>query len=217
VEGVVSDLEAFLMAYPRMSVCPFQEQALLLEGTYAFLAQWKSCPAIADDFELRIEVPRSWTVELPKVYESAGKIPRDGKHHVNGDGSLCLGAPLRLRMKVAGASSLVRFAEECLTPYLYAISHKLRYGSFPFGELLHGVPGVLNDYCSLFGLKSQEQARAALALLGLDRRDANKRPCPCGCGKRYGKCSYRSRLEDFRKYAKRSWFKQHAENPGGGK
>ena len=70
-------------------------------------------------------------------------------------------------------------------PYLYAVSKKLQYGGdFAFNELAHGELGIIADYCDLFGLKKREQVINVLELLGMKPRIANKKPCPCECGRR---------------------------------
>jgi hypothetical protein len=90
----------------------------------------------------------------------------------------------------------------------------VKYGIFPFGELDHGKQGVIADYLNLFGLSTEEQIEQALSLLGVKKRLANKKPCPCGCGKRLGTCRFHHRINDFRKVAARSWFKDHLNRMG---
>jgi hypothetical protein len=78
-------------------------------------------------------------------------------------------------LKLSRKPTLPGFAELCLVPYLFAMSHKLRVGGpFPFDELQHGTKGILIDYADLFGLKTPEQARYALQLLGMKKRRAKQ-------------------------------------------
>jgi hypothetical protein len=72
------------------------------------------------------------------------------------------------------------------------------------------VEGVIDDYAKLFGLQEREQVIRALDLLGMKRRIANKKPCPCGCGRRLGRCSFNVSLGKFRDWASRTWFRDHA-------
>ena len=67
----------------------------------------KHGPEIIDSFELIIIVPTSFPRELPKVTEIANRIPRDGNHHVNPDGTLCLGSPLRLLSLISGNPDII--------------------------------------------------------------------------------------------------------------
>ncbi len=181
----------------------------VLRGRFAFTARHPDAGEIEDAFELEIEIPPTFPHEVPFVIEIGGRIPREADHHVNtADNTLCLGSPLRLRQLVAEDPTLTGFAAKCLVPYLFAQSQKQAgSGKFVFGELDHGLPGMLDDYVSLFGVKEYSQAVEALRLLGMKKRKANKLPCPCGCRQRLGQCRFNTRLAKFRKVATRPWFR----------
>lgn len=204
--------------YPGMSIQPSQGGDLILKGVFAFKAKPPTGSEITDYYSLEILTPKEFPYALPKVREINEKIPRDGNYHINPDGTLCLGSPLRILKKINEKPSLVGFAESCLVPYLYAVSHKLRNGGhFVFGELAHGDKGIIDDYRALLGLKTGEQVIEALRLLGMKKRIANKKSCPCKCGKRFGKCAFRYKLNNYRKIAPRSWFISELSNLSSGK
>jgi hypothetical protein len=193
-----------------MGLLPITGSALVIEGEFQFSAAAKDRVEITDSYRLRITVPDEFPADLPTVIELRSRIPRNGEFHVNSDGSLCLGSPLRLLLKLSKQPTLPGFASHCLVPYLYAISHKLRFGGqLPFSELKHGRPGELEDYMELFSLKRPEQAQRAIRLLGTKKRLANKAPCPCDCGQRLGRCSFNKKLRKIRQLASRSWFRGH--------
>jgi len=195
-----------------MAIRPNPGSNTVLKGLFAFEAFKEGLQEISDSYDLSILVPETFPRDLPRVTETAGRIPRDGKHHINADGTLCLGAPLRLLWNFSKIPSLVGFAEIFLVPFLYAMSLKLNYGiPFVFGELAHGASGELADYVDMLGLKSPEQAKRALALLAQKKRCANKYPCPCGCGLRLGRCRFNYQIRAFRKIASRSLFKSIVE------
>ncbi len=205
---MVPGLEQFLTEFPRMALRPGADSVLLLRGIFDFTAQRKGGALITDAYALSIRIPQDFPADLPTVVELERKIPRDGNHHVNSDETLCLGAPLRLLRALAHEPTLIGFVHTCVVPYLYAVSHKLRFGGpFVFDELAHGAKGVLADYADLFKLARPTQAEAALRLLGMKKRRANKLRCPCGCGRRVGVCRLNSRLKEFRLLASRSWFR----------
>lgn len=185
--------------------------ATVLRGEFEFSARSKRGEVIADSYGLEIRVPVRFPKDVPEVRETRGRIPDDQKHHVNpGVGTLCLGSPLRLRMILSVHPTLCGFDEHCLIPFLYAASHKrLHGGSFVFGELPHGNEGVFEEYREVFGLTTERQVCEALRLLGIKKRVANKAVCPCGCGRRLGRCKFRHRLNQLRGVAKRSWFREH--------
>jgi len=209
----LNNLSQFLSDYPGMSIAPCSNAGTLLRGKFRFRANVSGSDEIEDFYRLEIVVPDKFPQALPKVKETGGKIPRDSNFHVNSDGTLCLGSPLRLLRKVHSAPNLTGFADKCLVPYLYAVSYKLAHGGeFVFGELAHGNQGIVDDYSDLLGLKGVAQIVEAIRLLGIRKRIANKRPCPCGCGKKLGTCPFHHRLNEFRKMASVSWFKAHALN-----
>jgi hypothetical protein len=203
-------LREFLRSYPKMAIRPSSGEHLRLKGSFEFVAHHAKEGEIQDSFALEIIVPSAFPKALPSVTETGEKIPRTGEYHVNQtDNTLCLGSPLSLLLRLSKNPGLDGFAENCLVPYLFSISRKLKIGgSLPFGELAHGPEGILTDYAHLFGLKHSESVKYALGLLGTKARRANKLPCPCGCGSRLGRCKFNLRLREFRNLASRSWFRK---------
>jgi len=202
----------FLKAYPRMSIAPSYGLALVLRGTFIFSACPRNDVKICDAYHLKIKVPRAFPKDIPRVIELDGKIPRNGNFHVNYeyDNTLCLGSPLRLLEKISIKPNLVGFAENCLVPYLYAITYKLQFGGgFIFSELAHGSQGIMEDYLSLFGLTDPKQVYQAIRLLGMEQKLANKQPCPCGCGLNLGQCNFHHKLNKYRGLADIAWFRAH--------
>lgn len=204
-------LRMFLQTYPGMIVRPSSKPELRIEGQFEFVARSLEHEPITDCYHLSIVVPLTFPRSLPTVEELDQKIPRIAAYHVNKGGSLCLGSRLRLLVELNKDPSLEGFANNCLVPYLFAVSHKLRHrGKFPFGELPHGESGELLDYVDLFGLHSAEQARMAVRYLSMKKRRANKLTCPCGCNRRLGVCRFNRRMTRFRRLAERTWFRSLA-------
>jgi len=205
-------LSAFLSDYPNMSVSVVTDGSthLILNGTFDFVAKFKDEPETQDAYSLEIRVPDNFPLGLPKVREVNGKIPRDGKHHINPDDTLCLGSPLRLKMLSYDEPTLSGFASNCIIPYLYWITTR----KFAVGELAHGDAGIIADYMALFGLNDPKQIAPALKLLGMKKRIANKRQCPCTCGLRLGRCKKRFTLNKFRNVSPRCWFRAHLTTLG---
>ncbi len=195
-----------------MMTAPCSEGGMCLRGKFRFKANVFDCDEIDDTYRLEIMVPDKFPQDIPRAKEIGGRIPRNGEFHLHPDGILCLGSPLRLLKKVHGAPDLNGFADKCLVPYLYAVSCKMIHGEdFIFGELDHGIKGIVDDYAVMLGLNGKQQVTQAVQLLGVQKRIANKMPCPCGCGKRLGACPFHHQLNEFRKMAPASWFKTHAD------
>jgi hypothetical protein len=201
-------IREFIRDYPGMVFRPTADSALVLTGLLSFTAKSGKLPDITDEYRLQIRVQNNFPKSLPDVTELGNKIRRTDDFHINSDGTLCLGSRLRLLMILSKNPTLVGYTENCIVPYLYAISYKLKFGKkLPFGELPHGPTGELEDYVKLFGLKNIEQAKNTISLLRMSKRQANKKPCPCNCGSRVGKCGFNKKLEEFRKLTSRSWFR----------
>jgi hypothetical protein len=200
----------FLKDHPDMSILPSKKKDLILIGVFSFSSKRENGPEVEDSYNLKISIPERFPKELPKVEETGKRIPRNLDHHVATNNFLCLGSPLRLLEKMNKNPTLTGFTEKCLVPYLCGISYKLKNGEFPFGELAHGVQGIIDDYLDLFGLDTYVQVVNTLILLGMKKQRANKEPCPCGCRKRLGVCSFHNKLNDYRKIAEPSWFKKQA-------
>jgi len=202
-------LEQFLTDYPQMAIRPSAGVHLRLKGVFKFIATQEKYGEVTDQFRLQIDIPAAFPREIPEVTELDGRIPRQGSYHVNGNGTFCLGSHLRLLLKLNANPTLGGFANDCLVPYLYAISHKLTNGGkLIFGELEHYGPGMLEEYVQLFGVPSAVHAKYTLMLLAMKKRMANKRQCPCGCYSRLGRCRVNLRILPFRKLASRRWFRK---------
>lgn len=204
----------FLDVYTGMALKPLQGDAFVVQGHFSFDATVTGAGiSIADIYRLKIEIPKCFPREIPKVWEIDKAIPRDGEHHINGsDDTLCLGSPIRLLQKLSKEPTLVGFAKHCLVPYLFAISHKRRGGTgFYFSELAHGTPGIISDYQDIFKIKDRNQIPFTMKLLRQKRRLANKKPCPCNCGRRLGRCSLHIKLNAFRELLFQPWFRKHVE------
>lgn len=181
---------------------------LVLVGDFEFHAVSEGVE-VSDEYSVRISIPDTFPKETPRVWETAGRIPRT--YHTNPDNSLCLGSRFRLRDILLRNPTLPDFFDKCLMPYLYGFSrHETGNSDPPFGELEHGGVGLLDDYATIFGVSNREAARGMVRLLAMKKRLANKRPCPCGSGLRLGKCHNRL-LNKLRSLHGRQWFQQELQ------
>jgi len=205
-------LNEFMKDNPFMSIKPSNIDGLVIEGKFSFTTQYKGYPKIDTTYKLKITILNNFPFEIPEVVEIEAKIPRDGMHHVNPapENSLCLGSSIKLLELLRKEPTLNGFVKFCLVPFLYAVSLKIEHEiDFIFGELAHGVNGIINDYIQIFGVTSEDEVKNVLYMLTLNKRVANKRPCPCKCGQRLGKCSLRLKINEYRKLAPRSWYAKH--------
>jgi len=183
-----SNIAELLVRYDGLRLFPSSGMTTCIAGTLTFRAEGRTTPTIVDSYDVRIEVPDEFPERMALVRETGGRIP--ATYHKLDNAALCLGSRVRLRLQMSGSSSVLRFVERCLIPYLYGYSYFSKTGEMPFGELHHGELGSLQDLASLLGME-MGSAIAYCTLATMKRRRANKRPCPCGSGRRLGRCHNR--------------------------
>ena len=198
-------LDEFLLAFPGLGLRPIVNGEVRLAGTLAFSAEADGLERIEDAYEVEMAMPDGFPRHLPFVKETGGRIPKS--FHTNDDGSLCLGSPVRQHIALAKSPTLSGFVKSCVIPYLYGFSYREKHGRLPFGELDHGMKGVRKDFAELFGIKDEKAADQMVLLAGMKKRDANKQQCPCGSGRRLGKCHNR-RVNPLRKQLGHTWFRE---------
>lgn len=205
----IPGLDEFLNDQPFISIQPSNGNPLLLEGDFQFCAQYERHPRISDTYHLQISIPKEFPRQVPTVTEIGGKIPRMNDFHVNNNGTLCLGSRIRLMARLQSDPTVSAFSNNCIVPYLYAMSLKLTHNQdFIFGELRHGIRGELDDYKELLGLKRNDQVVPALLCLLKKKRIANKMSCPCGCRRRLGKCEFNVTVRRFRSLLPKAWLQE---------
>ena len=203
------ELLEFLKLYPSMRLVNMTERQAVVSGVYSLNAHMDGFKTVSKNYSLRITIPRDYPRSIPTVYETDAKIPRILEYHTYKDGSFCLGSEIKLKSILYEYPTLRDFAEKILNPFLYAVTYKILYGIYPFGELDHGEAGLVDDYQELFGVEGKASVLRVLVALGKRKRLANKLRCPCDCGSRISECDFRFRLVNWRQLAKRRWFRKH--------
>lgn len=159
---------------------------------------------ICDTYHIKIE----WGDEkYPKSYEVGGKLKTVAKklkkgtidmHQYPQDDGLCIAAPMVLDRTFIKGFSLKNYIEDFLIPYLFAQTHYAKTEEWLWGDLGHGIWGLLE----WLGRKSKpDKADIILTYLNLTKygkieqiktilgsRCRNHKPCPCGSGKKTRKC-----------------------------
>lgn len=182
---------------------PSSNGEVRLRGLLAFSAQKPGLEQIDDEFEIEICIPKQFPRQLPTVKEVGGRIP--DTFHKNSGGILCLGTPTAQMLQLHKTQTVPGFVERCVIPYLYGFVYHQKFGAMPFDEQKHGDGGLINDFREMFAVKTDSVAINMVWVCSLKKRVANKQPCPCGSGRRLGKCHNR-RVNRFRKELGRKWF-----------
>ena len=186
-------LAALRVRYPGLHI----EQCrpgLSVRGKISFSMEHKT-HTVEDTFDLELRIPSDYPKKPPSAYETKGRL--NGYDHLFPDGRLCLGAPVDVCMRFAKQPTLLSFVEELVVPFLFAFSYKNQYGEMPFGELTHGVEGLLDYYADFFGTPKEVTVYLLMCLAGGYRQPHSL--CPCGSGRKLRKC-HGPRLDTLRAY-----------------
>lgn len=179
-------LREFLARYPEFARRPDKNGGVRLVGCLERRFTADGLPALEERFELELVVSRRFPRIPPSVFETAGRIP-PSYHKLDND-SLCLASRLRLALALRTAPSLLAFFDDLVVSYLYRYAYREKYKEDPWPDIDHGPSALLDDYVKLLGLPTHELCLGYMKLLGLKKRVANKKPCPCGSGTRTGRC-----------------------------
>lgn len=170
--------------YPELVLTGGNYDTWVAQGMLEFSATYEGV-SIEDKFQIEFTLLKDYPDVPPIAKETGGRIPKE--FHKNPDGSLCLGAPLEVRMKFTKNPSLLGFVNEQVIPFLYSYCYFEQHGEMPFGELSHGGEGILEYYTQLFNVSSDIIAIELLKILA-ENNYKGHHECPCRSGKRIRDC-----------------------------
>ncbi len=205
------DIKDFLLKYPKMELLPCIDEKFVFEGIIESTAKYKDFEELYFSYKIKIEILNNFPDSLPNYFMIDKNVKIDIENHIQSNKLICLGVPLQLMLELKNTSSLCMYTQHVLILYLYGLTYKIKYGKFPFAEVKHYLPGLIEEYKELLGLNNIESIITAFKLLGMKRGKANLQKCPCGCNLRYGKCDFRFRLEEYRNLTTRKWYREQAK------
>lgn len=170
--------------YPRLTLATGDHDELLVRGELEFSATYETVN-IRDNFQIEILFPDNYPDNPPFVKETGGRIPTD--FHTYPNGTLCLGAPIEIRMKYMATRSLLGFVKELVIPFLFSFCYFQKFGKMPYGELSHGDKGLLEYYAELFNTSSHVATIGLLKVLA-ENNYKGHHACPCGSSSRIRDC-----------------------------
>lgn len=145
-----------------------------IEGTLSFEHESINC-----DYDIKLLIPKAYPNVLPTAWETGGKIA-DGFHKYP-DKSLCLGAPLQLRLEFCKNPTLLGFVEKSVCSYLFSHAYYIAHpgAEMPYGEWAHGDEGIFEYYKKYFNTSDANIILRLLRYLIVGRYRGHN-PCPCG-------------------------------------
>lgn len=196
-------LDELLTRHTGLRIEPSPSEDVIIKGALSFRLIGPNEVVIEDEYDVEIHVPMDFPIGVPTTYETGQRIP-DDYHKLEGN-ALCLGAPTALRIRLQKSPTLLTIVDEFLIPYLAGYTHLAQTGMVLFGELPHGSEGIRQYLRELFKCSRAAHPEDFARLASLKKELANKFPCPCGSGRRLGKCHNRA-VNEVRKNYGRKWF-----------
>jgi len=188
---VVDQMADVQAQHPALELVRTPAGEVLIRGEVGFCVDHSGC-TVADVYQLEIALPSAYPRVPPTVRETGGAIPDDYHRFLDG-GRLCLGAPVEVRRAFAEHRTLLGFINRQVIPYLFSYSWFRSFGQLPYGELRHGIQGVLDYYAEHFEAGMLITLRLLKYLA--DFEFPQDEQCPCGSHRALCLCHGRKVLE----------------------
>ncbi len=147
---ISSQVSQVIERFPYLHLTKKVNRDSLLKGVLAFEGDYHG-EVIEDEFDVELHIPSTYPEDLPLVREIGYRIPRN--FHVNlDDNTLCLAAPIAIKMHFSKDKTLLGFIENLVIPFFYNFLYQQKHGSLILGELSHGAEGILEFYREYFHL-----------------------------------------------------------------
>jgi hypothetical protein len=140
-----------------------------------------------DSFEVSIDLSPLEHGLLPSVQETGGRIPREGKRHINHDGTACICLPQDYFARNPGRFNIIQFFDGPVRDYFIGQALVERGDPWPFGEWNHDIDGTKQWLESFMRSLRRDQLERCRYLIGLKKLKGHHR-CFCGSGQRIRKC-----------------------------
>lgn len=177
------DISLVLQKYQGLKVT--NDEECVLEGTIEIE---DSNGDFWGKYQIKIVFPQNFPFEFPKMFETGGKIPKEGDWHIYPDGSCCTTVRLNELLVSRNGITLLRFLDEFGVPFLANHKHKELKGRYASGEYSHGMGGYWEFFQEKLNTKDLQIILRGLTLLLNGQTPERNALCFCGTGRKYKKC-----------------------------
>jgi hypothetical protein len=179
------ELAELYSEYPLLEAPVSAAERLIINGILPIVDRNNTC---WDKFSVRLVIQNDYPMSLPTITETGRRIPRDGKWHINGDDTCCVGTPAEQFSKLHGRLTILNWFRQFAIPFFANFIFKKDKGDYYNGEWSHGPKGIFEHYSMLFETDDLKFLLERLrCCIGRDKKSLNV-PCFCGSGKKYKRC-----------------------------
>lgn len=141
---VVEQARDFQREQPDLEVVQDLAGQIRLRGKVGFCVHHEGV-SYRDSYQVEIEISCDYPDMVPTVKETGGRIP-SGYHRFPDTDDLCLGAPVEVVRIFSQDRTLCNFVNSLLIPYLFSYTYFVQHKKSPYGELSHGIEGIIEYY-----------------------------------------------------------------------
>lgn len=153
-----------------------------IRGTFPVLHEGK----VLDRYQIEIDWSNS-ELEVPLMRETGGRIPWIADRHMSQSGFACLFVPEEWLLRPQEERTLIHYLEGPVRNYFLWQSLYERGESPPWKDHSHGVPGLLEAYGEMIGMKGEQAIKCCLEYLSKEGIKGHWL-CYCGSGERLRNC-----------------------------
>lgn len=141
---------------------------------------------VIERFDVEIAIDLRAPMALPIVRATDKRIPATPDHHINQDGTACLGVPEEW-LVVRPDATFASFMAGPVRSFFIGQALVLRGKSWPIGERAHGTTGAIDAFGELVGFSNLKQITKTIELLTKPFIGSHNL-CPCGSGRKIRHC-----------------------------
>jgi len=182
---LLDQMEELRRLFPELALAHTSHGDRIVKGRLGFTVDVNG-EQIQDDYHIELIIPSDYPLSPPKARETSNKLPIDKDWHINSDGTMCLGAPLAVKMTFAQEPTLLWFVREQVVRFLSWMSYKREHGRMPYQELPHFSAGLVRYYRDLFATSEDDVVLRLLLTLATGKSRGAR--CPCRSGRRFDEC-----------------------------
>jgi len=184
--ALLAEIQDYLTTYQSELSADVSDDYVVVEGRLLVT----SPEGPYDFFEVGIILSAEFPSEEPLVWETGGRIERIAARHIFEKTKHCCLGVWEEWLLGSPEHSFTAYMRGPVNDYFVSQTWYESHGDWPYGQRSHDRLGIIESYCEILGIPTNEQrARAHLELLSRLELKGHH-PCPCGSGRRLRRCHW---------------------------
>lgn len=178
----LEDIELSLRSYPDLRLT-INANEISIDGSWVV----EQDGIVIQTYSILIKISENYPVDVPKVYEVSGKIPKKADRHINPIlGDACLFVEDERWEIWPLNTSFIKFLEGPVHNFFLYQAYFEVMGHYPHGERKHGIEGKIEYYFEKLNVNSE---KVVLKLIeSVPKQHSHREQCPCGNKKKFKYC-----------------------------